>query len=107
MKFVADRGKPCPYDMILNSISIATVNYYIPVDFLGGSKPPPYTIRFQLPLGNITRLKAVYHCEAIELAVRRIELKRQLQCNHQINKHKSNSLIPPRPKQGGSETKPL
>ena len=45
MKFVADRGKPCPYDMTLNSISIATVNYYIPVDFLGGSKPLPYTVR--------------------------------------------------------------
>ena len=45
MKFVANRGKPCPYDMMLNSISIATVNYYIPVDFLGGSKPPPYTVR--------------------------------------------------------------
>ena len=27
---------------------------------------------------NITRLKAVYHCEAIELAVRRIELKKAL-----------------------------
>ena len=27
---------------------------------------------------NITRLKAVYHCEAIELAVRRIELKKSL-----------------------------
>ena len=33
---------------------------------------------FQLPQGNITRLKAVYHCEAIELAVRRIELKKAL-----------------------------
>ena len=55
---------------------------------------------------NITRLKAVYHCEAIELAARRIELKRQLQRNRQINKHKSNLLIPPQPKQGGSETKP-
>ena len=61
----------------------------------------------QLPQGNITRLKAVYHYEAIELAVRRIELKRQLQCNRQINKHKSNLLIPPQPKQGGNETKPL
>ena len=28
---------------------------------------------------NITRLKAVYHCVAIELAVRRIELKKHLQ----------------------------
>ena len=27
---------------------------------------------------NITRLKAVYHCEAIELAVRQIELKKAL-----------------------------
>ena len=32
----------------------------------------------QLPQGNITRLKAVYHCVAIELAVRRIELKKAL-----------------------------
>ena len=27
---------------------------------------------------NITRLKAVYHCVAIELAIRRIELKKAL-----------------------------
>ena len=33
---------------MLNSISIATVNYYIPVDFLGGSKPLPYTVKGNL-----------------------------------------------------------
>ena len=34
---------------------------------------------------NITRLKAVYHCEAIELAVRRIELKKALAKLHLKN----------------------
>ena len=34
---------------------------------------------------NITRLKAVYHCEAIELAVRRIELKKALAKMHLKN----------------------
>ena len=34
---------------------------------------------------NITRLKTVYHCEAIELAVRRIELKKALAKLHLKN----------------------
>ena len=34
---------------------------------------------------NITRLKAVYHCEAIELAVRRIELKKALAIAKVVN----------------------
>ena len=65
-------------------------NRHIPGDFPGGSKPPPY-----------------YVVVCAVLFVRRIQLKRRLLCNLKINKHKSNSLIPSQPKQGGSETKPL
>ena len=43
---IADRGEPCPYGMMLNSILIATVSCYIFADFHGGSKPPPYTIGY-------------------------------------------------------------
>ena len=60
-------------------------------------------MRIQL---NNTYAPPYYVVVCAVLFVRRIELKRRLQYNLKINKHKSNSLIPPQPKQGGSETKP-
>ena len=44
MKFVADRGKPCPYGLMYFSNLITTESSNIFANLLGGSKPPPYTI---------------------------------------------------------------
>ena len=47
---LSDNRKGCPYGMMLNSILISTVSCYIFADFLGGSKPPPYTIGYIIQL---------------------------------------------------------
>ena len=43
---LTDSRKGCPYGMVLNSILIAIVSCYIFTDYLGGSKPLPYTIGY-------------------------------------------------------------
>ena len=43
-----DNRKGCPYGMMLNSIMIATESIFVFVNFLGGSKPPPYRVDYKI-----------------------------------------------------------
>ena len=71
---IADRGEPCPYGMILNSILISTVSCYIFADFHGGSKPPPYIIGYIIQFvltphlrgGGTSRIISYFHIYKIQ-----------------------------------------